>query len=175
MSLLQRNTSSTSSTSVLPTVPEETSRFILITSKPFTATEQKLLSFLGTYVEYSANMFVGTTELNSVPFDYLSFDANNTDDMTFLQSTIATIQDYVIVISSDDDTETWFTAIQPYITNKIKKLPQGNVNKTVFDNKLLYTIYVPHRRSVFEKILSKITPSCLSLALAPVATVATKT
>ena len=59
-----------------------------------------------------------------------------------------------------------------YITNILKHLPTGYMVKEIFDQKLLNTLYIPHRKNICSKIMTKITPSCLYGAVSSVATAA---
>ena len=140
-------------------------RFVIITSTPLTADEKSSISLHGKVVEYSAQLFQGISDIDMVSFDYLLLDINDSDDKNFIQTQISTVKDYIIVITSDNvESDPWLKTLVDgnYITNIIKKLPPANLSKRVFDQKLINTIYIPHRKSFCEKMTAKITPSCIS-------------
>ena len=176
MSLLQRNISATASSVAEPATPEE-KRFIIIHSRDLTSTELDALNIHGKVVVYSDTTFQGITSLSQVSFNYLLFDINNSSDKNWISTNISAINEYVIVITSDDQSEDeWLQTLSDggYLTTILKAIPTGNLIKSVFDEKLLNTVYLPHRKSCLERLVKKITPSCLSGVVSDVSVVVAK-
>ena len=167
MSLLTRVSSSTTG-GVSASVPTtsvitdtSTKSFVIITSKSLTDDEMKSLQLHGSVIQYSATLFQGISDISSLSFNYLLFDVNQSDDLNWIMTNISTIIDYVIVITSDNiSDDPWLKTLVDggYITNILKHLPTGSMVKEIFDQKLINTIYIPHRKSFCEKMTAKITP-----------------
>ena len=183
MSLLQKATgvldtvatdlSSASSSSTTPItftstasapITINTDRIIIILSRDLTSSEMSAFTIHGKAFQYSPSLLNGATDLKSFSFNYLMFDVNNSADKTFLSQIIHNNQDYVVIISKDSSDESWIKTLCEgnYVSNIITSVPPAVLNKQAFDNMLLNTIHLPHRRSLCEKIRDQITPSCLS-------------
>ena len=165
----------TESPSVIPRLPSH--RFVLIYSSQISKQDLTTLNFhtggLGV-IQYSPETFNGSV-LDIIDFNYCIFNISKEPDLKYIQANISTWQDYVIVISHDEpETNDWVKVLEEggYLTNRLKRLPQGNVNKSVFDSRLLHSVHIPHRKGFCARLRHKMTPECIANLAGTVAEVA---
>ena len=115
-------------------------------------------------LQYSPEIFNGSP-LDLTDFNYCIFNISKEADLKYIQANISTWQDFVIVISHDEpETNDWVKVLEEggYLTNRLKRLPQGSVNKSIFDSRLLNSVHIPHRKGYCARLRHKLTPECIA-------------
>jgi hypothetical protein len=175
MSLLQKSICTTPIVLKIPTGTEEIQRppsehdprFVLIYSTQISDTDMETLKLHcngSIVIQYSKDIF-SDNPLDTFKFDYLVFNMNKEEDLTYIRENISTWNEYVIIVSRDiPESNPWIKTLIDgnYVTNFLKKLPTGNLNKTIFDQRLLHTVAISHHRNFWKRLKHSLTPECLS-------------
>lgn len=178
---LQKNIHSSPIILKTPTTVEEISRppsthpprFVLIYSEPISVADLATLQLHcngSIVVQYAPEIFNGTP-LENFNFNYCVFNIDKDADLTYVRQNISTWNEYTIIISKDDpETNEWIKVLMDanLITNYLKTLPTGNLNKSVFDQRLLHTVQIPHHKGFWRRLRAQLTPDCLANFVASV-------